>query len=192
MRVYKHEPLWISAHKDRIWEWFPSPLPFEPASQTVKSGSFPKERATQGSTLLCSAVCLLIRFQPQHPSSRSRTPSLLCIDSDICHNLMYTPQQLRRLGSVVHTPHKPGHFHTGPPLKSWIQCDWSGDGGYTTRKMKYTGGSTRTPRGRRGPARMKTKRARECAGGLVDFHRKVPNVLLHTALQMRQFWFLDC
>lgn len=48
MRVYKHEPLWISAHRDRIWEWFPSPLPFEPASQTVKSGSFPKKKGHAG------------------------------------------------------------------------------------------------------------------------------------------------
>lgn len=55
MRVYKHEPLWISAQRDRIWEWFPSPLPFEPASQTVKSGSIPKKKGHAGvsSAVLC-------------------------------------------------------------------------------------------------------------------------------------------
>lgn len=47
-----------SAHTQsyRIWERFPSPLLFEPALQTGKSGSFPKYGAMQGSALLCSAA----------------------------------------------------------------------------------------------------------------------------------------
>lgn len=47
----------------RIWERFPSPLPFEPASQTVKSGSFPKYGAMQGSALFCCWFWLHVYIQ---------------------------------------------------------------------------------------------------------------------------------
>lgn len=97
------------------YEWFPSPLSFEPASQTVKSGSFPEQRATQGSALLCAAVFLLIRFQPQRSSSGGLTTSRLWVD------VPTTTTEMSRHGCTYHT-HKAANYHIS-------HRDWRLDGG---------------------------------------------------------------
>lgn len=79
MRVYKHKPLWISVHTGRIWE-IPLTSPFwtciTDSEKWLLSQKKPKTKGPRRGQL-CSAACLLIRFQPLRPSRESRTPSLL-------------------------------------------------------------------------------------------------------------------
>ncbi len=70
-----------------------------------------QKRATQRSALRCSAASLLIEFQPQHPHSGSRTPSLLYVDSD-SHNSMYRPQQCQCTVVITHAIQTNMQTHT--------------------------------------------------------------------------------
>lgn len=83
--------------------------PFELASQMVKSGSFPKKEATQGSALLCSAVCQLYGLTSQHWKQNSLTAP-------------YGLWHLWLKGRTAIT-----HSYTGPPLKA--EFHWN-DGSY--------------------------------------------------------------